>query len=57
MYEVIDRGVKRRFTGLAAVNAMSADDYKRRVMTDPTFQAKVEKLEKERAERSRNRTR
>lgn len=55
VYEIaVAGGTKRRFTGLAAVNAMSADEYRSRVMNDPTFQKKVDKLEKDRAERRAN---
>jgi hypothetical protein len=34
----------RRFTGLAAVNAMPSDEYRKR-LRDPEFTATVEKLE------------
>jgi hypothetical protein len=54
VYEVIDRGTKRRFTGLAAVSAMPADEYRKRVLTDPTFQVKVEKMEAQRAANRNN---
>ena len=56
VYEVVvnaKTGEKRRFTGLAAVDAMPADEYRRRVMTDPNFTKKVEKLEQEKAARKR----
>lgn len=51
VYEVVTNGQKRRYTGLAAVNAMPSDEYKRRVISDPNFGRKVEQLEKEAAER------
>lgn len=51
VYEVNQGAQKRRFTGLAAVDAMPADEYRRRVMSDPNFQKKVEKLEAEKAAR------
>jgi hypothetical protein len=35
----------RSFTGLAAINAMPAEEYKRRLQTDPTFGKKVVALE------------
>lgn len=56
VYEVVvnaKTGEKRRFVGLAAVDAMPADEYRRRVMTDPNFTKKVEKLEAEKAARKR----
>lgn len=53
VYEVLVDGNKRRFTGLAAVDAMPADEYRRRVMSDPTFTKRVEKLEQEKAARRR----
>lgn len=46
-------GEKRVFRGLAAVNAMPSEEYKRRMMTDKGFTKKVEKLEKEAALRRR----
>lgn len=53
VYEVTVGGKKRRFTGLSAINAMPADEYKRRVLSDPTFAKKEEQLEREAAERRR----
>jgi hypothetical protein len=38
-------GSKTVLTGLAALNAMPSDDYKRLLLTDPTFGKKVDKLE------------
>lgn len=55
VYEVLVNGQKRRFTGLAAINAMPADEYKRRVISDPTFAKKEAQLEREAAERRRPR--
>lgn len=55
VYEVVVGNTKRRYTGLAAVNAMPGDEFKRRVNSDRTFGPTVEKLEKEAAERRRNR--
>lgn len=58
VYEVVvnaKTGEKRRFTGLAAVDAMPADEYRRRVMTDPNFNKKVERLEQEKAARRKQR--
>lgn len=54
-YEVTDpySKVKRTYTGLAAVDAMNADEYKKRVNNDPTFLARVDRMEKE-AEAARN---
>lgn len=46
---------KRRFTGLAAIEAMSADEYRRRVNTDPSFVKKEEALNKEAAARRKAR--
>lgn len=51
VYEFVSNGQKKRYTGLAAINAMPADEYKRRVMSDPTFVKKEQQLEKEAAER------
>jgi len=55
VYEVEVNGQKRRFTGLAAVDAMPADEYRRRVMSDPNFTKKVEKLEAEKAAKRQRR--
>lgn len=54
VYEFAVNGQKKRLTGLAAINAMPADEYKRRVMSDPTFSKKEQQLEKEAAERRRS---
>jgi hypothetical protein len=51
MYEVVVGGKKRVFTGLAAINAMPADEYKRRVMSDPSFAKAEAQLYKEMSER------
>lgn len=60
VYEYIQRdgqgrqvGEKKVFKGLAAVNAMSGDEYKRRMFTDKNFIRTVEKLEAEAAKRRR----
>lgn len=55
VYEVVVNGQKKRFTGLAAINAMPADEYKRRVHSDPNFVKKEQALEKEAAERRKTR--
>lgn len=49
VYEVIDPYSKRRqvFKGMDAINAMSGEEYKRRINNDKTFLAKVDKLERE----------
>jgi hypothetical protein len=44
-YEFIQDGQKKVFTGLAAVQAMPSDEYKRRLLTDKTFGVEVDKLE------------
>lgn len=49
-------GQKRRFTGLAAINAMTGDEYRRRTLSDPSFQRKEAALEKDAAERRARRT-
>ena len=38
-------GEKRVFTGLAAINAMPSDEFRKRLMTEAGFGAKVDKLE------------
>lgn len=53
VYEIVVNGHKRRFTGLAAINAMPSEEYKHRVMSDPTFAKKEAQLEREAAERRR----
>lgn len=49
VYEVIDpySKVKRTYKGLAAVEAMSAEEFKKRVNSDPTFSERIERLEKQ----------
>lgn len=54
VYDVIQRdaagrqvGDKRTFRGLAAINAMPSDEYKRRLLHESGFAKKVEKLEQE----------
>jgi hypothetical protein len=47
VYEVITGGQKRVFTGMAALNAMPGDEYKLRLLRDPNFSKKVDKLEAE----------
>lgn len=49
IYEVIDpySKVKKTYRGLAAVDAMSGEEYKKRVNRDPTFADKVDRMEKE----------
>jgi len=56
-YIVEVNGQKRKYTGLAAINAMPADEYKRRLMSDPNFAKKEQALEKEAAERRRAKSR
>lgn len=58
VYEFIQRdgqgrqvGAPKIFKGLAAVNAMPSEEYKRRMLTDKGFTKKVEKLEAEAAKR------
>lgn len=46
-YELTVGGQKRVLTGLAAINAMPGEEYKRRLLTDREFGKKVEKLETE----------
>lgn len=55
VYEVVVNGQKRRFTGLAAINAMPSDEYRRRVQSDPNFAKKEQQLEREATERKRGR--
>lgn len=45
VYEIIVNGQKKIYTGLAAVNAMNSEEYKRRLLNDPTFGKKIDKLE------------
>jgi hypothetical protein len=45
VYELVVGGQKKIYTGLAAVSAMSSEEYKRRLLSDPTFGKKVDKLE------------
>jgi hypothetical protein len=45
VYEVLIGGQKKVFTGLAAVNAMPSDEYKRRLYRDKEFASKIDKLE------------
>jgi hypothetical protein len=47
---------KRVYKGLAAIEAMPADEYKRRTLKDPSFAKREEKLRLEAAERRRNRS-
>jgi hypothetical protein len=51
VFDVMKGGQKVRLSGLAAIDAMPADEYRRRVLSDPTFLKKEEALEKERAAR------
>lgn len=53
VYDVVVNGQKRRYTGLAAINAMPSEEFKRRVNTERGFSQKVEKLEAEAVERRR----
>lgn len=55
VYEIVQNGQKRRFTGLAAINAMPANEYRKRVLSDPTFAKKEAALEKEAADRRKRR--
>jgi hypothetical protein len=46
VYEIAGPGgTKRTFTGLAAIQAMPGEEYKRRLLTDREFGKKVDKLE------------
>ncbi len=54
-YDVIVNGQKRRLTGLAAINAMPSDEYRRRTLSDPSFSRKEAALEKEAAARRQRR--
>lgn len=58
IYEVIDPVTKAKkvLTGLAAINAMPSDEFRRRSRSDPNFDAKYDRLEKE-AEQARQRSR
>lgn len=49
IYEVIDpySKVKRTYRGLAAVEAMNGEEYKKRINSDPTFASKVDRMERE----------
>ena len=51
-YELVDPYTKQRrlLKGMAAINAMPADEFKKRVNSDPTFSAKVDQLEREAAQ-------
>ena len=50
VYEIVTRGLPNKvLRGMAAVNAMPADEYKRRLATDRTFSKKIEKLEQQQA--------
>lgn len=50
VYEVVARGVPNKvLRGMAAVNAMPSDEYKRRLITDPNFSKKIDKLEQQQA--------
>jgi hypothetical protein len=58
VYEVIYRdgkgkptGEKKVYRGLAAINAMPGDEYKRRLLSDPAFRKKAEELEAAAAKR------
>lgn len=55
VYEVMQSGHKRRFTGLAAIEAMPADEYRRRTLSDPNFTKKEAALEKEQEARRKAR--
>lgn len=44
-------GSKKRVTGMAALNAMPADEYKHRLLHEPGFREKADKLEEETAKR------
>jgi hypothetical protein len=57
VYEVVTGNTKRRYTGLAAINAMPSDELKHRVNTIRGFSEKVEKMEREAYERRRNKQR
>jgi hypothetical protein len=46
-YELVVGGQKHVLSGLAAINAMPGEEYKRRLLTDKEFGKKVEKLESE----------
>ncbi len=62
VYEYIQRdgkgnqvGAPRVYTGLAAIDAMPSEEYKRRLLTEKGFAAKVEKLETEAAKKRSSR--
>jgi hypothetical protein len=48
VYKVMIDGKERVYTGIAAVNAMPSDEYKRRLLHERGFGAKVDKLDEER---------
>lgn len=50
-YDIVKGGQKLRLSGLAAINAMPADEYRRRVLSDPNFLKKEQALEQEAASR------
>ena len=56
VYEQVIGNQKKTYVGLAAINAMPSDEYKRRLLTDPNFSKAIEKLETESAA-ARQRTR
>ena len=47
VYKVVINGAEKVFTGLAAIQAMPGDEYKRRLLTDKNFGKEVDKLEAE----------
>lgn len=48
VYEVVARGVPNKvLRGMAAVNAMPSEEYKHRLLTDPNFSKKIDKLEQQ----------
>jgi hypothetical protein len=50
VYEIVTKGLPNKvLRGMAAVNAMPSDEYKRRLITDPSFSKKIEKLEQQQA--------
>lgn len=51
IYDIVKGGQKVRLTGIAAIDAMPADEYRRRVLSDPSFLKKEEALERDRAAR------
>lgn len=54
-YELVDpySGAKKIYKGMQAIDAMPSDEYKRRLLQDPTFVQKVDKIEAEAAARRR----